>query len=123
MATARTRPKRHGPDYHRRQLAVALLRAAGLFALFLTVGAVGLWLTDGGNLPEPVWINAIFGASMILTGMGPAPDAPLTPAAKLFLSAYALISGVGFLAVMGMVLQPMFHRLLHEFHMEAEEAD
>ena len=54
---------------------------------------------------------------MILTGMGPV-DPMKTDAAKLFASAYALFSGVVFLSAVGVVLAPIFHRVLHKFHID-----
>jgi hypothetical protein len=39
-------------------------------------------------------------------------------ASKLFASIYALFSGVVFLSGVGIVLSPLFHRLLHRFHLE-----
>jgi len=63
------------------------------------------------------WIDAILNASMILTGMGPV-DPMKTSAAKLFASAYALFSGVVFLSAIGIALAPVFHRILHRFHMD-----
>jgi hypothetical protein len=60
---------------------------------------------------------------MILTGMGPA-DPMRNAASKLFASAYALFSGVVFLSAMGIVLAPIFHRILHHFHLdEPDEKD
>jgi hypothetical protein len=54
---------------------------------------------------------------MILTGMGPV--APLqSSAAKLFAIAYALYAGVVFLAVTGIMLAPVVHRLLHWLHLD-----
>lgn len=54
---------------------------------------------------------------MILGGMGPVT--PLTTnAAKVFASAYALFSGLVFIAVMGIVLSPIVHRVLHKFHVD-----
>lgn len=63
------------------------------------------------------WIDALLDASMILGGMGPVT--PLTTnAAKVFASAYALFSGLVFIAVMGIVLSPIVHRVLHKFHVD-----
>jgi hypothetical protein len=43
----------------------------------------------------------------------------MTPsAAKLFASGYALFSGIVFLSAVGIVLAPVFHRILHKFHLE-----
>lgn len=47
--------------------------------------------------------------------------APLvTVRAKLFASAYALFSGMIFLSAIGLVLAPVFHRIMHKFHIDEE---
>ena len=56
---------------------------------------------------------------MILGGMGPV-DRMETTAAKLFSALYALFSGLFFIAVMGVVLAPWVHRMIHAMH-AAEE--
>ncbi len=92
-----------------------LLIAAGVVALALAIGVVGYHGLDGLR-----WVDALLNAAMILGGMGPV-DALHTDAAKLFASAYALFSGVVFIAVAGLLLAPLFHRLMHHFHLELEE--
>jgi hypothetical protein len=68
-------------------------------------------------IAELNWIDSILEASMILSGMGPV--SPLkTGGSKLFASAFALLSGVFFIVVMGIVLAPMLHRVMHKFHLE-----
>jgi hypothetical protein len=63
------------------------------------------------------WIDSLLEASMILGGMGPIN--PLTNAsAKIFASIYALFSGVVFIALMGLLLAPVAHRLMHKFHLK-----
>jgi hypothetical protein len=56
---------------------------------------------------------------MLLGGMGPVGTIEGTPA-KLFASAFALYSGLVFLLVAGILLAPVFHRVLHYFHWKAE---
>ena len=63
------------------------------------------------------WIDSVLNASMILTGMGPVA-AMTTTSSKLFASGYALFSGVVFLSSIGLVLAPLFHRILHKFHLD-----
>ncbi len=94
-----------------------LLIVAGIVALALATGVIG-YHTLGG-LP---WIDALLNAAMILGGMGPV-DALHTDAAKLFASVYALFSGVVFIAVAGLLLAPLFHRVLHHFHLELDEEE
>jgi hypothetical protein len=95
-----------------RRVALSLLWTAVVLCIALGIGVVGYHLVAG--LP---WIDALLNASMILTGMGPV--APMTTtAAKLFASGYALFSGVVFLSSIGLVLAPVFHRVLHKFHLD-----
>jgi hypothetical protein len=91
----------------------------GLFALVvvfasLMIGIVGYHCIDG----KP-WIDAILNASMILGGMGPVGDLN-TIGGKLFASAYALFSGIVFIGLMGIMLAPFAHRLIHRFHVESK---
>lgn len=105
-----------GPRFARRvllHLAVALL--AVLFALAL--GIAGYHYV--GQLP---WIDALLNAAMILGGMGPV-DPLTTTAAKVFASAYALFSGLLFICVLGMLLIPFAHRLMHRLHIEDSETE
>ena len=104
------------PLLTRAQFARRLLRHGGVAALMvglsLAVGTVGHHVTAG-----LAWLDALLNAVMILTGMGPV--APLQrPAAKLFAIAYALYAGVMFLAVTGVMLAPVVHRLLHWLHLD-----
>ena len=57
---------------------------------------------------------------MILSGMGPVSPVT-TPAAKLFASAYAIFSGVVFLALAGVIFAPVLHRALHRFHLDEDD--
>lgn len=68
------------------------------------------------------WIDSLLEASMILGGMGPVN--PLkTSAAKVFASIYALFSGVVFIALMGIILSPLVHRMLHKFHLDDKDEE
>jgi hypothetical protein len=65
------------------------------------------------------WIDAFLNASMILSGMGPVARLDTASAgAKLFASFYALFSGLFFVALMGVVLAPWVHRLVHKIHVD-----
>ena len=90
------------------------LVAVLLIALALGIGVVGYHGIVGLS-----WIDAILNASMILTGMGPVAAMP-TVASKLFASVYALFSGVVFLSAVGLLLSPLFHRVMHQFHLDDE---
>jgi hypothetical protein len=73
------------------------------------------------ELEGMAWIDAILNAAMILGGMGPV-DPLKTDAGKLFASFYALFSGIVFLVVASLLVAPIFHRLLHHFHLESKKA-
>jgi hypothetical protein len=95
-----------------RRMGSSFLMAAAIVSVALAVGIVGYHSVAGLG-----WIDSILNASMILTGMGPV-DPMKSNAAKLFASGYALFSGVVFLSAVGLVLAPVFHRILHKFHLD-----
>ena len=61
------------------------------------------------------WIESVYSATMILTGMGPASEVKST-AGKLFVTGYALFSGVVFLTAASVIVAPFLHRLIHTVH-------
>lgn len=86
--------------------------ALGLILPGLFIGIAGYHWIDKLD-----WVDSLLEASMILGGMGPVN--PLrNDAAKIFASAYALFSGLILIGVMGIILTPITHRLLHKFHAE-----
>ena len=94
------------------RFAVAVAVASGIIAIVLFLGIAGYhWL---GGLD---WLDSLLEASMILGGMGPVNPIK-TNAAKIFASGYALFSGLVFIGIMGIVLTPVVHRILHKFHVE-----
>lgn len=78
----------------------------------LIIGIAGYHWIAGFN-----WVDALLNASMILGGMGPV-NPLINTGAKIFASAYALFSGLVFIAVMGIVFSPIVHRMLHKFHID-----
>ncbi len=66
--------------------------------------------------------DAFLNAAMILGGMGPVAELHTT-AGKRFAGAYALFSGLFVIGVMGILLTPWVHRLLHHLHAEPQESD
>lgn len=100
-----------------RRVALSLLSVLVVLCVALGIGVVGYH-----GFAKLSWIDSVLNASMILTGMGPVA-VMTTPASKLFASGYALFSGVVFLSSIGLVLTPIFHRILHKFHLDDMEAD
>ncbi len=88
--------------------------AAGIVAVALMIGVLGYHY-----VVRLAWIDAVLNAAMILTGMGPVATMPDRPS-KIFATAYALFSGVVFLSAVGIVLSPVFHRILHHFHLDEQ---
>lgn len=89
--------------------------ALAVILVSLVVGVCGYHYIDGMR-----WVDSLLNASMILGGMGPV-DPLRTTAGKVFASAYALYSGLALIAVVGLLLTPIIHRVMHQFHMEYRE--
>src|SRR5512147_2120687 len=104
------------PTFFRR-VALSLLLTFGVLCVALSIGVLGYHGIAG--LP---WIDSLLNASMILTGMGPVATMTTT-SSKLFASGYAMFSGVVFLSSVGLILAPVFHRILHKFHMDDAARD
>ncbi|MBC8002749.1 MAG: hypothetical protein H7X97_09185 [Opitutaceae bacterium] len=89
--------------------------STGLLGFSLGLGVLGYHFLAGFN-----WMDSLLNAAMILAGMGPVGTLN-TDAAKLFASAYALFSGVVFITATGIMLAPIFHLVLHRFHIEERD--
>ena len=88
-----------------------------LIAVSLALGSAGYHFLDGLG-----WVDSFLNASMILGGMGPV-DPLRSTSAKLFASFYALYAGFVLLISVGIIVAPVFHRLLHRFHLEEESGE
>lgn len=98
-----------------RRLATNLAAALVLIGVSLVAGMVGYHVLEGQG-----WLDAYGRAAMILSGMGPYSE-PLTPAGRFFAGTYALYSGLLVVATTGIMLAPVFHRVLHRLHAADEE--
>ncbi|MDZ4724214.1 MAG: hypothetical protein SGI97_09970 [candidate division Zixibacteria bacterium] len=95
-----------------RRLTATVFFSAVILLLWLLVGMFGYhWFADLS------WIDAFLNASMIMSGMGPV-DTIHPAAAKAFAGFYAILSGVIFLGVFGLLAAPIIHRFLHRFHID-----
>ena len=101
--------------------ATRMARAIGLWlaitAFGLVVGVAGYAGLEGMS-PTDAFMNA----AMILSGMGPAAELHTT-SGKLFAGFYAIFSGLVIVIATGFVLAPIFHRVLHKFHVETSKDD
>ena len=114
MTTTKKGPLPSKKVFYKRLLKSFLV--ASLFLLFsLTLGVFGYhYICKLG------WLDALANASMILGGMGPI-DVIKNDAGKIFISFYALYSGISFLSAFAILIAPALHRLLHKFHLETDK--
>lgn len=98
-----------------RRIAASWLISVGLIVIALTIGIIGYHSLAGFG-----WVDSLLETSMLLGGMGPVNPLP-NDAAKIFASVYALFAGLLFIVVMGVVLSPLAHRVLHKFHIDEKE--
>lgn len=85
--------------------------------LSLLLGCGGYMYFEGMSV-----LDAFTNAAMILSGMGPVT--PLkTTGGKIFASLYAIASGLLLFVIAGLMLAPVYHRILHRFHVGDEETD
>ena len=103
----------------RRSFSHRFILALGLSSLLVGF-SLGLGIFGYHYIARLKWVDALLNAAMILTGMGPV-DALPSNAAKYFASAYALFSGLVFITATGILLTPIFHRVLHLFHIEQRD--
>jgi hypothetical protein len=98
------------------RLLVNIFVALVLVAIALGIGIWGYQATEGMAM-----IDAFLNSAMLLGGMGPV-DPPLqTEAGKLFAGAYALGCGLVLVLVSGIILAPVFHRVLHALHVDDDD--
>lgn len=93
------------------------MAAHACVALSILAGSLFAGMLGYRCFEQMPWRDAFLNASMILGGMGPVKT-DLSEAGKLFAGVYALYSGVVFIALMGLLLAPVIHRVLHRFHWE-----
>ncbi len=99
------------------RIAGSVAIAAVLILLALAVGIGGYHFIAGFN-----FVDSFLEASMILGGMGPVRDMP-SDSAKIFASIYALFSGVFVIALIGIILTPVAHRVMHKFHIDQKDVE
>ena len=104
---------------HRRHFFNKIIRSAfaGMAVLFFSIiiGMIGYH-----HYFDLGWVDSLYNASMILTGMGPV-DKAISNSGKIFASFYAIYSGVAFLTSVAVILSPVVHRFLHKFKIDVEE--
>lgn len=106
---------------HRTAPPIPLRRFAGRVAkhfaasTLLILASLVLGMAGYEGFEGLAWRDAFLNSAMLLGGMGPV-DPPKTDGGKIFAGVFALYCGLVFLVAGGIVIAPLFHRLLHRFH-------
>lgn len=113
-------------DYKGRPLASAPRFAgrmlANIFvALILVVIALGVGMYGYIATERMAPIDAFLNSAMLLGGMGPVAPELHTDAGKLFAGVYAIGCGLVLVLVSGIILAPVFHRVLHALHVDDDD--
>src|ERR1700676_139454 len=108
--------RRHQAVASRRKFVIRMALAVGLWAL-LTAGGLAIGIAGYAGFEGMSFVDAFVNAAMILSGMGPLGELKTT-AGKIFAGSYAILSGLIIVIATGFVLAPIFHRILHRFHVE-----
>jgi len=95
-----------------KRMGRSILLCLVLIVPSLVFGIAGYRYFEGMSVTD-----AFLNASMILSSMGPASELK-TQGGKIFAGFYALYSGLIVVIATGFLLAPIFHRVLHNFHVE-----
>jgi hypothetical protein len=98
-----------------RRLAVNMGIAVAPILVSLAIGMIYYHRLEGLD-----WLRSFGHAAMILGGMGPYEE-PKNDSGKLFEGLYALYSGLLLVVVTGLILTPIFLRVMHHFHVPDSE--
>jgi hypothetical protein len=90
--------------------------AIGLW-MVLTIVGLAIGIAGYAAFEGMSFVDAYVNAAMILSGMGPVGELKTT-GGKVFAGSYAILSGLIIVIATGFVLAPIFHRILHSFHVE-----
>lgn len=105
----RKRPLTHG------QFALRMLRHLGLVLILIGVSLV-IGMAGYEHFEDMGWRDAFLNSAMLLGGMGPVKTEGLSDAGKVFAGLFALYAGLVLIIVLGVMLAPVIHRVMHLFH-------
>lgn len=104
------------------QRFVNRLARNGVLSVAVIVGSMLLGTGGFRWIVGESWSLAFLNAAMLLGGMGPVGGVENAhTGGKIFAAMFALYAGLIFLIVAGLLLAPVFHRVLHHFHWEIQE--
>ncbi len=99
----------------RRAFLVRLAKFA-LLSLALVLVSLGIGIAGYMALEGMAPVDAFLNAAMLMGGMGPVGTLA-TPAGKIFAGLYAMYCGFVLLVSVAIFITPVFHRVLHHFHL------
>jgi hypothetical protein len=91
------------------------------YAAVLVVPSLAVGTVIFRYLVRQAWHVAFLNAAMLLAGMGPVGELGGGATGSIAAALFALYSGLVFLIVAGLLFAPMFHHVLHRFHLDAEQ--
>jgi hypothetical protein len=97
-----------------RRLSINFALGLALILVSLAAGMLGYRYLEGLS-----WLRSFGHAAMVLGGMGPY-DEPVNDSSKLFEGIYAIYCGLLLIGVTGLILAPVFHRVMHQLHLPDE---
>jgi hypothetical protein len=104
------------PLASRRKFLARMGIAIGLWVILTGIG-LAIGIAGYAEFEGMSFVDAYVNAAMILSGMGPLGELKTT-AGKVFAGSYAILSGLIIVIATGFILAPIFHRILHRFHVE-----
>jgi sterol desaturase/sphingolipid hydroxylase (fatty acid hydroxylase superfamily) len=99
--------------FYRRLIQFGLL-SLSVILFSLVIGILGYMWFEGLGL-----IDAFLNAAMLMGGMGPVGELH-TDGGKVFAGIYAMYCGFILIFSVAIFMTPIFHRLLHHFHLEGK---
>ena len=111
MGGSRQSPLHRVNLHFNKKFILLQLEHLGITLVLLALSLVlGMWGYE--HYEHLAWRDAFLNAAMLLAGMGPVKT-DLSEAGKLFAGLYALYAGLVVIAVMGLLLSPGVHALMH----------
>jgi uncharacterized membrane protein YbhN (UPF0104 family) len=107
---------RHAKVISRKRFVARMGLAAAAWGVLMLI-ALAIGMAGYSYFESLVPIDGFVNTAMVLSGMGPVEDSK-TFGGKIFAGTFAVFSGFIIIIGAGVILVPIFHRVLHRFHME-----